>query len=84
MKKFLILIAILAGLVTAPVSVLPDDTPSATGVSGNTAGKFSDPVNDSAALHQSTPLDPAAATQAWLDSVPQEKREKSDAYFEGG
>jgi STE24 endopeptidase len=83
-KKFLILIAILAGLVTAPVSVLPDDTPSATGVSGNTAGKFSDPVNDSAALHQSTPLDPAAATQAWLDSVPQEKREKSDAYFEGG
>ena len=24
------------------------------------------------------------ATQAWLDSVPQDKREKSDAYFEGG
>ncbi len=31
-----------------------------------------------------TSLDPAAATQAWLDSVPAEKREKSDAYFEGG
>jgi STE24 endopeptidase len=29
-------------------------------------------------------IDPAAATQAWLASVPQEKREKSDAYFEGG
>ena len=29
-------------------------------------------------------LDPAAATQAWLATVPQEKREKSDAYFEGG
>ena len=29
-------------------------------------------------------LDPAAATQAWLNSVPQDKREKSDAYFEGG
>src|SRR5438034_3995987 len=29
-------------------------------------------------------LDPAAATQAWLASVPREKREKSDAYFEGG
>jgi STE24 endopeptidase len=29
-------------------------------------------------------FDPAAATQAWLASVPQEKREKSDAYFEGG
>jgi Zn-dependent protease with chaperone function len=83
-KKFLILIAILAGLVTAPVSVLSDDTPSATGVSGDTAGKSSDRGNNSSALHQSTPLDPAAATQAWLDSVPQEKREKSDAYFEGG
>jgi STE24 endopeptidase len=28
--------------------------------------------------------DPAAATQAWLATVPREKREKSDAYFEGG
>jgi STE24 endopeptidase len=30
------------------------------------------------------PLDPAAATQAWLATVPAEKRAKSDAYFEGG
>jgi STE24 endopeptidase len=30
------------------------------------------------------PFDPAVATQEWLDSVPREKREKSDAYFEGG
>jgi STE24 endopeptidase len=29
-------------------------------------------------------LDPAAATQAWLATVPREQREKSDAYFEGG
>jgi STE24 endopeptidase len=29
-------------------------------------------------------LDPAAATQAWLDTVPRQEREKSDAYFEGG
>jgi STE24 endopeptidase len=29
-------------------------------------------------------VDPVAATQEWLASVPQEKREKSDAYFEGG
>ena len=29
-------------------------------------------------------LDPAAATQAWLASVPRSEREKSDAYFEGG
>jgi Zn-dependent protease with chaperone function len=29
-------------------------------------------------------FDPAAATQAWLDSVPRNQRERSDAYFEGG
>jgi STE24 endopeptidase len=29
-------------------------------------------------------LDPAAATQAWLATVPADKRAKSDAYFEGG
>ena len=28
--------------------------------------------------------DPTAATQAWLDSVPEDRRAKSDAYFEGG
>jgi STE24 endopeptidase len=31
-----------------------------------------------------TSFDPAAATQAWLASVPPEQRAKSDAYFEGG
>jgi STE24 endopeptidase len=29
-------------------------------------------------------FDPAAATQAWLDTVPPDQRAKSDAYFEGG
>ena len=29
-------------------------------------------------------FDPAAATQAWLDTVPAGKRASSDAYFEGG
>ena len=29
-------------------------------------------------------LDPAAATQAWLDTVPADQRAKSDGYFEGG
>lgn len=28
--------------------------------------------------------DPATATRAWLDTVPGDKRAKSDAYFEGG
>jgi STE24 endopeptidase len=31
-----------------------------------------------------TSFDPAIATKAWLDSVPRDKREKSDAYEEGG
>ncbi len=29
-------------------------------------------------------LDPAIATQKWLDSVPRNQREKSNSYFEGG
>ncbi len=29
-------------------------------------------------------VNPAAATQAWLHSTPQDQRERSDAYFEGG
>ena len=29
-------------------------------------------------------FEPAAATQAWLDTVPPDQRAKSDAYFEGG
>ncbi|MGC2352094.1 MAG: M48 family metallopeptidase [Candidatus Udaeobacter sp.] len=39
----------------------------------------------SAGLQQNVQaLDPAAATQAWLATVPRNEREKSDAYFEGG
>jgi len=30
------------------------------------------------------PFDPTTATQRWLDSVPRNQRDKSDAYFEGG
>ena len=70
------------------MSVSSDETPAQTSIqsatSGDTAGKFSGLGNDSPALQQSTDLDPAAATQAWLDSFPRDKREKSDAFFEGG
>src|SRR6266513_247076 len=31
-----------------------------------------------------TGTDPATATRAWLDTVPADKRARSDAYFEGG
>jgi len=67
-KNFLVLIALVAALIGSFGSVVRAQTPS----------------NNSPALQQSIPLDPAAATQAWLDSVPRDKREKSDAYFEGG
>lgn len=70
------------------MSVLSDETPAQTPIqsatTSDTAGKFSGPGNDSPPLQRSTPLDPAAATQAWLNSVPHDRREKSDAYFEGG
>ena len=37
-----------------------------------------------AAAENASAVGPAAATQAWLATVPRDKREKSDAYFEGG
>jgi STE24 endopeptidase len=85
-KKFSLLVAIITGFVVPSTSVLSGETPSQTSsaTSRNTAGKFSGSGNGAIALQQSTSLDPAAATQAWLDSVPKDKREKSDAYFEGG
>src|SRR6201987_1852060 len=87
-KRFLLLTAIVTEVVFSSASGLPVETPAQTpiqsGMSGDTENKFGGWGNDSPALQQSTPLDPAAATKAWLDSVPQDKREKSDAYFEGG
>ncbi|MEY2439353.1 MAG: endopeptidase, partial [Verrucomicrobiota bacterium] len=43
-------------------------------------------VPDAAIVPPNNPaaFDPAAATKAWLDTVPPDKRAKSDAYFEGG
>src|SRR5690349_16462992 len=29
-------------------------------------------------------IDPAAATRAWLDTIPPDEKARSDAYFEGG
>jgi STE24 endopeptidase len=42
------------------------------------------PAVTTASVGDTDSFDPAAATQAWLNSVPPEKRAKSDAYFEGG
>lgn len=85
MKKFLVLIAVVAALMVPSMSVLSGRVAqTASGTPGDTGGKFGRSGNESPALQQSTRLDPNAATQAWLNSVPQDKREKSDAYFEGG
>ena len=42
------------------------------------------PIPSEEATQSVKRIDPVAATQAWLATVPQDKREKSDAYFEGG
>src|SRR5262245_20996773 len=51
--------------------------------------KRTDGINDSGSSATATardvkPFDPNAATQAWLDSIPRNQRERSDAYFQGG
>ena len=42
------------------------------------------PIAQAGVTETAKQLDPAVATQAWLATVPQDKRAKSDAYFEGG
>ncbi len=80
--------AVLTGLLISSMFVVSGEAPAQTSIqnatSGDAAVKINHLGNDSHALQESTGLDPAAATKAWLDSVPQDKREKSDAYFEGG
>jgi STE24 endopeptidase len=71
-------------MVVSSMSALPGEAQTASGTSGKTTGELAGLGDDSPAMQQSTHLSPAAATKAWLDSVPQEKRKKSDAYFEGG
>ena len=42
------------------------------------------PAPSAAASPSGSQLDPVAATQAWLASIPADQRARSDAYFEGG
>src|SRR5438128_9750027 len=44
----------------------------------------STPTASPGATETAKPFDAATATRAWLATVPRDKREKSDAYFEGG
>jgi STE24 endopeptidase len=70
MKKRLLLLPITVCFVFAPIAASARQTPATVASPG---------TRQNAQL-----LDPAAATRAWLATVPRDHREKSDAYFEGG
>jgi Zn-dependent protease with chaperone function len=92
MKKSLLCFTIVTGLMAASMPILCGATwtqsssvaIAETGPSGDIPADINSGGDNSPAPQQANPLDSAATTQAWLDSVPQERREKSDAYFEGG
>jgi STE24 endopeptidase len=68
---FLLLLVSFGALAFAKAQEAPSPVASAAQVAPESTPAISD-------------ADPAAATRAWLDSVPAEKRARSDAYFEGG
>jgi STE24 endopeptidase len=87
--SMLILLIVISAMTWMPAS--GQDSPAQT-ASPSISGKVSSfkgatRVNDPgfrSSAGDAKPFDPAAATQAWLDSVPRSQREKSNAYFEGG
>ena len=93
MTKSPILILLSIGVVSALTSAGGLASPAET-ASPAISEKFSsvEPragINDTghsspAVIVNTKSFDPAAATKAWLATVPQEKRQKSDRYFEGG
>src|SRR6476661_7490653 len=69
-SKHLVLLLITVCFAFTLISISAEETPI--------------PVAPDRIEHTVQALDPAAATQAWLATVPSDEREKSDAYFEGG
>jgi STE24 endopeptidase len=92
MDKSLVRFAIVAGFIAWSAPALAQEIPSPgsayvnskTPTSDGTATAIGTHRNDSPPRQNTKPLDAAAMTRAWLESIPKEKREKSDAYFEGG
>ncbi len=91
--KHLITLAFAASISVAPVETFARETPAQTASpaiaetlsSLERAAGVTDPGYSSPAVVTDTKsLDPAAATKAWLATVPRDQRERSDAYFEGG
>jgi STE24 endopeptidase len=55
------------------------------GAQDQTVGSLADSlVPEAARLRPGSPLDVEAATDAWLATIPADKRARSDAYYEGG
>ncbi len=91
--KHLITLAFAASISVASVEISAQEAPAQTASpaiaetlsSLERAAGVTDPGYSSPAVVTDTKsLDPAAATKAWLATVPRDQREKSDAYFEGG
>lgn len=65
------LLVVLASAAEARAQEAPSPVPSAAQIAVNSTPAIDD-------------TEPAAATRAWLDTVPPDKRARSNAYFEGG
>jgi STE24 endopeptidase len=90
-SSMLVLLIVTSAMALMPASAQDSPAQTASPAISDKVSSFEGAarVNDSgyrstATVDDAKPIDPAAATQAWLDSVPRNQREKSDAYFEGG
>ena len=97
MSKRAVLWAVLTGILLAALGgwgLAGDENPSQKAGAPAAAPASTSPGVDAAAPGftvpaaargtAGAPFDPAAATEAWLATVPADKRARSDAYFEGG
>src|SRR5436190_6081057 len=92
-SKHLVTLALAASISVASVEISAQEAPAQTAssaISGTLSSlersaEVTDPgYRSPAVVADSQSLDPAAATKAWLATVPRDRREKSKAYFEGG
>ena len=89
----LISFVLAAWLVVASTAISAQDNPAPSASpaifenadqTGRAAGVTDPGYSSPAASETAKSFDPVSATQAWLATVPADKRRKSDAYFEGG
>ncbi len=92
-SKLLVALALAAWVSVGLVEISAQETPAQTAspaIAGTlsslerAAGVIGPDYSSPAVVSDTKSLDPAAATRAWLATVPRDQREKSDAYFEGG